>query len=790
MTGTGETETLLVAGLNEAAEILVDRWGIPHLRANSARDGFFVQGFNAARDRLWQMDLWRKRGLGKLAASFGPGFLEQDIASRAFLYRGDLQAEYRSYADDMEAICDAFIDGINSWIDLCEVEPHRLPEEFALTGSHPEKWAPEDVVRIRSHALTRNAMSEVLRCVVISGASAEADLLRKNIEPQRMADNAGELDPADVPLAVLDLFKLATAGVSFDPGRLEASRAEAGRWRKVTPLAEVIADADWTGSNNWAVSGSRTATGRPIVAGDPHRQHAVPALRYLVHLETPEFNVIGAGEPIAPGISMGHNETSAFTLTIFGSDQEDITVYETNPDNPREYRFNGGWEAMVVSSETFDIRGHPSETHDILFTRHGPVLLSEPHRNRAFALRSVWWEPGTCAYLAGVSTMRAHDLESFQNGISRFGAPALNHVYADTSGTIAWLPYGFTPIRQTWDGLTPVPGDGRFEWKGMVPLGDMPNLINPTRGFVASANEMNLPPDRPTDAPAIGYEWLEASRARRINAVLEQANDHDVADSCSLQTDTMSMPGVRLQALLREAELDRDPHVGPAAQLLLQWNGRLDINSAAGLLQEWWLHKRLKPALFALFVQDAALRPSLYPGDIEGMLSALERPSTAFGNDPIAARNQLLRHTLHQADADLTERFGPDRAQWRWGDLHHAYFEHPLSRCVPAAFKTKADVGPAPKPGSASTVMHAAYRESDFRVTNGASVRLVMDVGDWDRSRCINAPGQSGDIRSPFYANLFESWAQGEYVPLLYSNKAIEADVALHILLQPNSRAG
>ena len=785
MTGTGDTEILHVAGLNEAAEIRVDRWGIPHLQANSARDGFFLQGFNAARDRLWQMDLWRKRGLGKLAASFGPGFLEQDIASRAFLYRGDIKVEYRAYADDMEAICTAFTAGINAWIDLCQVEPDRLPEEFGLTGSQPEKWAPQDVVRIRSHALTRNALSEVMRCVVMSGASVEADLLRKTIEPKREPGNAGQLHSGDVPVAVLDLFKLATAGVSFDPGRLEASRGEAGRWRKVTPLAEVIADADWTGSNNWAVSGSRTTTGRPIVAGDPHRQHAVPALRYLVHLQTPEFNVIGAGEPVAPGISMGHNETSAFTLTIFGSDQEDIYVYETNPDNPREYRFDGGWEAMAVARERFEIRGHATETHDILFTRHGPVLLSEPQHQRAFALRSVWWEPGTCAYLAGVSTMRAHDLDSFQRGISRFGAPALNHVYADTSGTIAWLPYGFTPIRGNWDGLMPVAGDGRFEWNGMVPLGEMPNLINPERGFVQSANEMNLPSDRPTEAPAIGYEWLESSRARRITAVLQAAADHDVADSCALQTDTMSMPGVRLQAMLRDAGLDGDAQVGAAAHLLLQWDGRLEVGSAAGLLAEWWLHKCLKPALFALFVPDASLRPFLYPGDVEGILSALEAPSSAFGSDPVAARDKLLRDTLEQADAQLTERFGPDRSQWRWGDLHHAFFEHPLSRRMPQAFKDKADVGPLPKPGSASTVMHAAYRESDFRVTNGASVRLVMDVADWDRSRCVNAPGQSGDPRSPFYANLFEPWAKGDYVPLLYSDTAIEAEVIKRIRLNP-----
>lgn len=782
-------ELLHIPGLDADASILIDRWGIPHLRAGSARDGFFVQGFNAARDRLWQMDLWRKRGLGRLAASFGPGYLEQDIAARAFLYRGDIEAEFRAYADDMRAICTAFTAGINAWIELCEAEPHRLPEEFGLTGSKPEKWAPEDVVRIRSHALTRNAISEVLRCVILQGTTTDADLLRKNIEPARIPTPPAELDLADVPLAVLDTFKLATAAVSFDEGRLQATRAEAGKWRKVNATAEVIADAEWTGSNNWAVSGARTATGRPIIAGDPHRQHSVPALRYLVHINTPEFNVIGTGEPIAPGICMGHNGTCAFTATIFGSDQEDIYVYETNPENPREYRFAGNWEPMKVIVEEFEIRGHASETHEMLFTRHGPVLLSQPGRARAFALRSVWWQPGTCAYLAGVSTMRAKDLEEYRAGISRFGAPALNHVYADTSGNIAWLPYGFTPIRPKWDGLTPVPGDGRYEWNGILPLDQMPSSVNPDSGYVQSANEYNTPADYPEHERQIGYEWLEKSRARHIRSVLSISEGHRVEDSCALQADPTSVPGQRLQELLRAAELDRDAETAAPAAIILGWNARLDIDSNAGLMQEWWLHKRIKPALFELFVEDEALRALMYPGDVEGILTALENPGAAFGADPAGGRDALLKDTLLGTIQDLTARFGPHMQAWKWGDLHHAYFEHPLSRAMPANWAARADVGPAPKPGSASTVMHAAYRENDFRVINGASVRFVLDVGDWDNSRAINAPGQSGDVRSPFYANLFERWAKGEYVPFLYSDQAVDAAVAHRITLKAGASA-
>ncbi|MFC0281555.1 penicillin acylase family protein [Falsigemmobacter intermedius] len=777
------SETLTIPGLQAGAEIRIDRWGIAHLTAQSARDGFFLQGFNAARDRLWQMDLWRKRGLGRLAASFGPGFLEQDIASRAFLYRGDLETEYRAYADDMQEICEAFVAGINAWITWACALPERLPEEFALTGSAPEMWRAEDVVRIRSHALTRNAISEVLRCVILQGATTEADLLRKNIEPAHTPEVPAGLDTATVPLAVLDVFKLATAGVSFDPGRLEATRAEAGKWRRVNSLAEVVADAAWTGSNNWAVAGSRTATGRPVIAGDPHRQHAVPALRYLVHLTTPEFNVIGTGEPAAPGICMGHNGTCAFTATIFGSDQEDIYVYQTNPEAPRQYRFADTWEEMEVVPEVFEIRGHAAETHELLFTRHGPVLLAEPAQNRAFALRSVWWQPGTCAYLAGVSTMRARGFEEYRQGIARFGAPAMNHVYADTSGTIAWLPYGFTPIRPEWDGLTPVPGDGSYEWAGIVPLDQMPAMVNPARGYVMSANEYNIPQDHPGGGGQIGYEWLENCRAERIHQVLDATTAHTPAESRALQTDTLSRPAQRLQALL--AGLDTGPDLAAARALLLGWDARMTIDSAAALLQEVWLHSHLKPALFALFVADPALRALMYPGDVEGMLRALEAPGAAFGTDPLAGRDQVLRDTLAAALADLQGRFGPDMTRWKWGDLHHAYFEHPLSRALGESGRGAGDIGPLPKPGSGATVMHAAWRDGDFRVVTGASVRFVLDVGDWDNSFAINAPGQSGDRRSPYYSNLFEAWSRGEYVPFLYSEAAVEAATAHRLVLQP-----
>lgn len=776
-------EELAIPGLQHPAEIRIDDAGICHLRAENLDDLFFLQGFNAARDRLWQIDLWRKRGLGLLAADFGPGFFAQDKACRAFLYRGDMAAEWTSYAPDAEAIATAFTRGINAYVALTRREPDRLPEEFRLLGTEPALWQPEDVVRIRSHALTRNALSEILRANVASRYGDDVDLLRKNLEPLVVPGNPGELDLAEIPVAMLDTFKLGTAAVAFSPERLAATLAEADAWTGVTDLGDIVRSATWEGSNNWAVSGDRTATGRPVLAGDPHRAHAVPSLRYLVHLTAPGFDAIGAGEPAVPGICMGHNGEAAFSITIFGADQEDVYVYETKPGDPDHYLYEGEWVPMRIVEEVVPVKGEADQSVQLRFTRHGPVIFAEPSRNRAFALRSVWFSPGSAAYLASLSTMRARTLPDYRKAAARWGAPSLNHIYADTTGTISWFPAGFTPIRPNWDGLLPVPGDGRFEWAGFRALDDMPSLTNPAEGYVASANELNLPEGWPHAEQPIGYEWIEASRARRIREVLSRAAAHSVSDSTILQTDSVSMPARRLQPLLEALPVDGD--LGRARALLLDWDCRLETASGAALLSELWWTKHLKPGLFALMISEPEIRALLAPGDVEAILSLLETPDARFGGDPEAARDRLVAETLRAAFMDACSRFGDDPATWRWGDLHHGYFEHGLSRMGGADVKARFDVGPLPKAGSASTVMLASYRASDFRVLYGASVRFVIDVGDWDNSVCMNSPGQSGDARSPHYRDLAPLWAEGRYVPMRYSEAAIAAATAMTISLSP-----
>ncbi len=764
-----QTADYRVPGLEQRAEIVVDRWGIPHIRAASQHDVYFVQGFNIARDRLFQIDLWRKRGLGLMAGDYGPGFVAQDRAARLFVYRGDMQAEWNAYGnEETQAICTAFAAGINAYVDLAAQDPSLLPPEFAAMHLTPARWAPEDVLRVRSHALSRNVEQEAARAQVAARAGLEADLARKNLEPAWTLRLPEGLDPADIPPEVLDVYWLATVDPDISPERLASTRAQAWTWTKVNDFDEVMQDASAQGSNNWVVSGARTATGRPVLASDPHREYRNPSVRYVVHLTAPGLDVIGATEPPTPGVFIGHNDRIAFGLTIFPMDQEDLYVYETHPDDPDQYRYGDGWERMTVLQEAIPVRGEAPEVITLRFTRHGPVVHADPDRRRAFAVRSVWSEPGTSAYMGRLAYMTAGSVAAFGEVLRHWHAPTVNQICADQAGDIGWFAVGKTPRRPNWDGLLPVPGDGRYEWDGFHPLEDLPRVINPARGFVATANEMNMPADYPASERKLGFEWAERSRSTRIHEVLDAQPKHSVADSMALQCDVFSVPARRGAPLLAGMTEPAE-----ALALLRDWDFQLRVDSAAAALFEVWWVKHLKPTLLDTVTQDPIARPLLAPGDNETMLALLE--GGRLGG--------LIEATLRDAMATCRRLLGNDPAGWRWGALHHGYFPHVLSRVAdPATFR---DVGKLPTGGSGSTPMNTTYRGTDFRLTVGASFRMVVDVGAWDQSKVINTPGQSGNPSSPHYDDLGPLWARGEYVPMLYSKEAVDAAAELRITLTP-----
>jgi penicillin amidase len=756
-----------VAGLKGPAEIIVDYWGIPHIYASSKRDMFFVQGYNAARDRLWQIDLWRKRGLGLLAKDFGPDYVAQDRATRLFLYRGDLSQEWAAYGPEARESAEAFVAGINAFVGEINSGGRALPVEFRIAGTKPDFWNAEDVVRIRSHALTRNVVSEVQRARVVCAGGVVADRLRRKLEPQWSFQVPAGLDPCTIPNDVLKDYELGTRTVTFAPP---------GQRRTSLDPETFFAEADRAdnaiGSNNWTVAPSRTATGRPILANDPHREHSVPSLRYVVHLNAPGISVIGAGEPALPGISIGHNGQIAFGLTIFAIDQEDLYVYETNPENPRQYRYQNTFEPMAVVRETIEVKGEAPREVDLLFTRHGPVVYADPQQRRAFAVRSVWFEPGTSAYFGSTEFMTAKDWQSFRAAMARWGTPSENQVYADTAGNIGWVPGGRAPIRPNWDGLIPVPGDGRYEWKGFLRQDELPQSFNPPEGFISTANEMNLPPDFPIAERKIGFEWADRSRATRVKEVLAANSRQGIADAMALQNDDFSVNGRRLIKLILPLNSD-DPVTAQGLALLRSWDYRATVNSPAAALFEVWMTKHLGKAAVAKATPEAA-RALITVPDITAVIDLMENPDTSLGTDPRAGRDAVLLESLSAAVNEVRQLLGPDPADWAWGKLHHAQFVHALAPLADDATRAQLTVGRLAMGGSAFSPGAAAYRPSDFSVISGASFRMVLDVGNWDQSVTINTPGQSGDPYNPHYRDLAPLWAGGEYVPLLYSRAAVE----------------
>jgi penicillin G amidase len=774
-----------VAGLKARAEIIVDHWGVAHIFAANTADAFFLQGYNAARDRLWQIDLWRKRGLGLLAKSLGPAYVEQDRAARLFLYRGDMQAEWAAYAPESRLWVDSFVQGINAYVGDTRAGRRPLPVEFKLTDSRPDLWQPDDVLRIRSHALVSNVTSEVARARVACAAGLQADQLRRKIEPvgHRVTTPAG-LNPCDIPADVLKDYILATKPVDFaaEPPSEKHAANSAER-----DLLAALHSQSSEGSNNWVVAPSRTSTGRALLANDPHRQLGVPSLRYVVALNAPGLNIIGAGEPALPGISFGHNDDIAFGLTIFAIDQEDLYVYELKPDDARSYRYKSGWQKMQAVNESIEVKGQSTRQVELLFTRHGPVLAQDPGKHRAFALRTVWNEPGLAGYFGSSRLLAAKNWSQFKEASNAWGAPPLNLVYADTLGNIGWAAAGRTPVRRNWDGLMPVPGDGRYEWQGFHGNDVLPSIYNPVEGFLATANEMNLPPGYPNERNRIGFEWTDRSRIDRINELLRANDKVSLADSMAIQTDSVSTQSRRVTALLGSlAPGDGDTDTAKAVSLLRSWDHDETTASPAAAIYEVWATKYLGASTVAKVTPTTA-RKLFEQGQLEAIVGYLEHPDGRLGADPAAARDAILMESLNATLAELRSRLGSDINNWSWGRLHHATFEPAVGVLADPQLRAQMSVGPLQTPGSSSSPRAQSYRSTDFAVISGASVRMVLDVGAWDNSVFINTPGQSDDPLSPHYRDLFPLWAGGGYVPLRFSRPAVERDAETTIEVVPGS---
>jgi len=763
-------------GLAASVEIMIDEWGVPHIYAAEEGDLYFAQGFNAARDRLFQIDLWRRRGLGLLAEVFGPECVAQDRALRLFLYRGDMQQEWAAYGEGISDVAASFVAGINAYVDLCRDDPTLLPEEFAALGFLPSRWHADDVARIRSHGLYQNVEQEVARARTLAAYGPEVEDLRRVREPAVDITVPDGLNLDAIPEDVLDVYRLATSPAVIPPGSVTSPSPSHGQ-----------------GSNNWVLAGARTASGRPLLANDPHRSMSLPGLRYLAHLVTPTMDVIGAGEPALPGISIGHNGTIAFGLTVFSIDQEDLYVYETHPDDPTCYRYGDGWEKMTRVVQEVPVRGGVPVPVTLEFTRHGPIVHADPERRLAFAVRAAWLEPGMAPYLGSVNYMSARSWDQFAAAMDRWGAPGENQVFADVTGNIGWAAAGRVPVRPNWDGLLPVPGDGRYEWGGHHPADQLPRRTNPDAGWLATANEMNLPPDHPNAERTVSYDWYSPVRYQRIAERLAELSAATVADCVALQTDYLSIPARTIVAFLRSIDQPASAELG----LLQAWDGVESVDSAAAALFEVWFRRHFRPAYLRAVLKrqlpaeqvDAAMGMVLPPeqdtGDTRVDLAVVTDPKRFLGPNGAAQLQEVAVATLADAAENVRQRLGPDPQQWSWGRLHHSLLIHPVAAVLEPDPPAWVKVGPLPRGGSGDTVGATTYLE-DFRQGVGASFRIVVDVGNWDASVAMNSPGQSGRPGSRHYDDLFRLWAGDHHFPLLYSRAAVEAHTTERLLLTPS----
>lgn len=793
----GKKDTIDMAGLSQPVEIVRDKHGVSHIYAQNQNDLFFAQGFSAARDRLWQLDLWRRQGEGKMAEQFGPRFIEQDRAARLFLFRGDMQAEFASYHPEGKAILTAFANGINAYVNWVKANPEQLPPEFKLTGTEPGYWSPETSL-IRIYALTRNLNEEVKMAQQVASLGLNNVQGLSTFEPPLALQVPQGLDVRQIDKSVLANYTLARDGQKFVAADFPRSPlAEDQRAKLASALSEgrlASLDTDFDPmatryeSNNWTIGGQHTASGKPILAGDPHRSITMPSLRYMVHLNAPGWNVIGAGEPALPGVSMGHNDRIAFGLTIFAfGDEEDLYVYDTNPANPGEYRYQGGWEKMRQVDESIPVRGATPAVRSLKFTRHGPVIHEDLVRHKAYALRAAYLEyPGTAAYLASLRLNQAQNWNEFVAGMEKHYTPSENMVYADVDGNIGWFGGSIAPIRPRgdWSGMLPVPGNGDFEWRGILPGSALPRAFNPPEGYVATANEYNLPADFAYKEMS-ARTWAEPYRVQRIREVLADGKGLTVQQSQDLQYDNLSIPARTLMGYAKALNA-ADPALNDALGLLKDWDARMDTESRAASVYAFWLPEVVK-RVTDLYV-PANGRAAFGELSTRKTLEKLATPDAAFGPRPEQGRDALLLQALADGVQKLRTALGPDSTQWQWGKLHHIQFEHSLASLLPPDTAKAYGTPRYPVGGDNDTVHRGTFRKSDFRQISGSSYRQVIDVANWDNSRVQNVPGQSADPRSPHYQDLLKGWATAEYFPMAFSRAKVDSERADTLTLRPSGQ--
>jgi penicillin amidase len=763
----GITRRMKMAGARAPIDIVEDELGVPHVRAQSLHDAYFGQGYLVARDRLFQIDMDYRRDMGRMAEAFGPRFAAADKAARLFLYRGDIDAELASLPPGVLECARGYVAGVNARIAEIMADPTQAPLEYGILGISPLQWDVLDLIRNRGIGMG-DADDEVRRAQMQAKGILAADALMAPLRPAWSFTVPAGLDCAAVSEADLGVLDPANRPVPFDAIQ-EAS----------TERAERRADRFAQGSNAWTVAASRSATGRPILANDPHLGIGSTGPRHMMHLTAPGLDVIGAGAPGLPGIMQGHTDRFAFGRTNFHIDQTDLFILRTAPNDPELYWHKGQWKKFETHVDEVAVKDGPSQKVTLRYAEGRPIVSQDAARNRAVAFATVSMLPGANMRFAIIAINLAKDWASLKQAFAIHTSPTNFH-YADVDGNTGWQTIGFVPVRPKHDGLFPAPGDGDFDWTGVLPVEEMPHVLNPAEGWFASANQMNLPADYPYQKKVISFDWSDPFRYNRIAEVLKTQPRHRIEDSIALQHDVQSLPA---RALIPLIPAKLSPQAEPAAALLRRWDCALEADSAAALLYEMTLP--LIQSGFRDLIVPVAARDFIPSVNLHDMLAMLAAADPRLGPSPVQARDALIDQALAAGWQKAVDLAGPDPAQWRWGDVHRVVITHPLSS-IPAIAAAFPKIEGGRSGGDGFTPMARGINpRRGYNVSHGASYLLVADVGAWDNSRFLLLPGQSNDPRSPRYRDFYPRWLAGDMQPLWFSKAAVDQHAAERTQILP-----
>ncbi len=782
---------LVVPGLRNGVEVVRDAWGVPHIYAQSSDDAFFAQGYVVAQDRLWQMEFNRRVAAGRVSEFGGRATLKDDILLRALGLRRSAEVDVQRLDDASRRALEAYARGVNAFV---ESHRDRLPLEFTLLntvgGAHVawEPWTPTDTVaigKVMALGLSMNMSIELFRSQLwaLLGPARAADLEPGYPEEgpfivaaagaPRQAARSTEV--GSIPVASLE------SGWEEDAARLSAAlervlfMARAGRLPEGDDTALTFTAI---GSNNWVVGGGRTNTGKPFLANDPHLSIQNPSVWYEIHLDAPGLHIAGVTFVGVPGVVLGHNDRIAWGATNSEVDVQDLYIERINPNNPRQYEFQGQWVDGTVWREEIRVKGEGEPVlKEILVTRHGPIITEgvSDRISQPVALRWTAHDPGTL-FQAVAMLWTARNWQDFQAAMRLWDVPSQNIVYADVDGNIGYQMPGRIPLRAAGDGRAPVAGwTGEYEWVGWIPYDDLPSVFNPAAGFVASANNRVVSYDYPY---YLSNEWAPPYRATRINELLAAQSNHTLQSMRDIQADVYCIPdrdlAAYILALPPQTARERAAH-----DVIAAWDYRTSMDSVAASIVETTLGYVMRYT----FADELGKRTNDYlDNGVPVLLRILPDGGNRWFDDVTTAvvetRDDIVQRGFRQALADLEAQLGADMARWTWGRLHTATFDHDVFGKV-AVLNRIFNIGPVAVPGSGGngfTVYAANYHigRSPAGVFNISSMRAVYDLSNFDNSLMVNAVGQSGQPGSRHYGDMVTAWRDVRHHPMPFTRAAVD----------------